>query len=516
MKNQKKIITPFINKRLRRIGLLCICLSGAIVAARAAIIRTPLSILFCMLPALIGIGLFVVNNPILIYWILVISSPFNDHLGISMGGINIRPYSLLASAGVASVLIFFTMGIHNELVGRARRNFLIFIPLILFVISKLSTQIILGDLPSGMTKLFSAKYSVFYFLLFITCFVIATFAGSRGIIYKSIGWWIHITNIIIVIAVFQILLSNIADYHFVHHRDVIFFGRPYSVFREPDVLGSFVGATTLIIIPLIISHVYILPKWYLKLSLYLNSLMVVILFVRAAWLGVIVSLGVWLLCMLKSRKIRESFVFINKAALVGLTGLLLLLILVPSFSNKLLSRFSSLAKPQAEGASEYRLRELEVMFLKSMPKDLSSRQLRTFLFGHGDFAWSYWAPLLLGENYDRAAVEKAEKSGAVLIHAGFNMALTIFFDNGLVGFIVFLSFFILLGYLFLKVYYYSDSEEDKAVLLSLFLPIVCVLICFQFSYDPITPFFWVLIGLFIAMRQKLTYCDNSGGKLNNE
>ena len=397
MKNIVGKITQHLKTKTRLIALVCICLGGAFVSARAAVVRTPFSLLLCILPALIGGGIFLVCNPILVYWLLVLTSPFNDHIGVGVGGLNVRSYSLLASAGISCILIFYIFNMHKNLIDRAKTNLPIFIPLILFTISKIATQATLSDLPSGMTTFFATKYSIFYILLFMTCFVVATFAGSRDIILKSLGYWIHITNLIIFIAIIQLLLSNIAGYHFVHHRDVIFFGRPYSVFREPDVLGSFIGATTVILIPLLISKVYILPRLYLQLSLYLNSVMLLILFVRAAWLGVIISLGVWLLCMLTTKKARVSFVFINKLVLLGITGLILLLILVPSFSNTLLDRFSSLAKPQEEGASEYRLRELETMFIKGIPSDLNTSQLKTFLFGHGDFSWSYWAPLLLGK-----------------------------------------------------------------------------------------------------------------------
>ena len=42
------------------------------------------------------------------------------------------------------------------------------------------------------------------------------------------------------------------------------------------------------------------------------------------------------------------------------------------------------------------------------------------------------------------------------------------------------------------------NKHDKALLMATFLPQIVILICFQFSYDPITPFMWILTGIHIA------------------
>ncbi len=493
--------------------LAAIC--GGVAASFAAVSKSPVVLGMCLFPVILLGFCFLVNKYTLVFWIIVLTSPFNDYLGLSLGGINVRPYNMLALFGIGCIFLFWGLKREPQLLSRAAKTLPLFIPLILLSISKIATVITLSEMPSGMGKVFSAKYSFFYILLYATCFIVVTFNKDRNSIKKAIKIWIHISNIIVFIAFMQIILSNVAGYHFVHHRDVIFFGRPYSVFREPDVLGSFLGATTVTLIPLLISKNYILPALYMRLSLAVHAVFLLILFVRAAWLGSMFALGLWIICMIATRRARPVFSFINKLALSGIVGALLLLILVPSFSDTLFDRFNSLTKPKGESASEYRMRELTTMFEKSLPQGIGTKEFRVFAFGHGDFSWSYWAPQLLGENYDRSAVDQAKKTGKILVHAGFSMALTTFFDNGAVGIILMLIFFALLFYIFFKALRKADSEYDRSLLYATFLPVACVLICFQFSYDPITPFFWVLVALFVAYRNEVIYVQPLAGDNND-
>jgi hypothetical protein len=438
------------------------------------------------------------RHPAALVWMLILTAPFNDHLGLRAGGINLRPYGLLAGMGMLYLLLL-TLGRRRQILGdRARRLLPLFLPLAALILSKLTTVVLLHDLPAGMGKLFPAKYAVFAGMLFATAFVTATFLDREERLLAVLRWWTHLANLILVIALVQILLSNAFGFHFVHHRDVIWFGRPYSVFREPDVLGSFFGATVLMVLPLLVYRRHLLSKQYLQGTLAAHSAMLLILFVRAAWVAVVAGLLIWIISAARTGRLQPLLRLLHRGLLAAVIGLLVLPILAPSFAAKLTGRLASLTQPKEEGASEYRMRELEAMVGKTLPRDASPASLRTFLFGHGDFAWSYWAPRLLGENYDRAAVERMEKGGEILIHAGFCMALTLFFDNGAVGWLLMLLFLLLLFRRFSEAIRRAADREETALLYCTFLPVACILICFQFSFDPITPFWWVMIGIFLA------------------
>ena len=138
------------------------------------------------------------------------------------------------------------------------------------------------------------------------------------------------------------------------------------------------------------------------------------------------------------------------------------------------------------------------MFNKALPGPLTS--MGTFVFGHGDLSWSYWAPTLLREQYDRGAIELMEAGHAVLVHPGFNATLCVFFDNGLAGLVFYLGFWFILIRDYIRHYRHLTRDTDRALLLATLLPVLCVFVCFQFSNDPITPFFWCLIGLSLAAR----------------
>jgi len=216
----------------------------------------------------------------------------------------------------------------------------------------------------------------------------------------------------------------------------------------------------------------------------------------------------WIISLIKIKSLNSAQSYFHKGIAGGAVMFGLILVLSPSFVTTLSERFLSLTKPKEEGASEYRMRELTAMVAKTA----NVRNPETLLLGHGDFSWSYWAPALLGENYDRTAVDKQKKTGKILIHAGFCMPMTILFDNGFIGLALFLLFVCLLlgGYWQTLTY---GTHSDKILTMVTFLPVLTILICFVFSYDPILPFLWVLIGLHLAA---VYHVQNSTSEARNE
>jgi hypothetical protein len=450
-----------------------------------------------LLPALAAGGLGLLARPEWLVWLTVLPSTANDHLGLNIGGLNLRMYNVLALAGLGwlSLNIAARLRVHARYI--AARHFILFLPLLLFAGSKMMSVVTMSEFPLGMTQIFSAKYVVFSVLLLLTAYVTLFMIDSRRLLEQLLRGWIHMANIVWLIAILQLLLSNILHFHLVHHREVIWFGRPYSVFREPDVLGSFVGATVLMVLPMLVWRSRLLPRRYLWATLAVHGMLLLILFVRAAWIGTLVGLVLWSVSALRLHRLKPVVSYFNRSMVAVLVTAALLPIFMPDFVQTLAGRFASLGDPTKESASEYRIRDLSTMVTQTLPDRLDPQAVERFLFGHGDFSWSYWAPYLLGENYDRSAVELMQAGHGVLVHPGFCMTLSIFFDNGAAG----LTFFLIFYAMFFRRYFgaleqlQGGDAEDQVLVVSTFLPIVCVLVCFQFSYDPISPFLWVLIGL---------------------
>jgi len=188
-------------------------------------------------------------------------------------------------------------------------------------------------------------------------------------------------------------------------------------------------------------------------------------------------------------------------------------IFIPSFSHIIVERFASIAAPNEESGSEYRNRELKVMARTTILGDRYCDNAITFLFGHGDLSWSYWGPFLLGENYDRNVVDQMKKGGGAIVHPGYNIALSALFDNGLVGLTLYSVFWIVYIVSYFKSLKNIIDKDAQVILTATFLPVICILICFQFSFDPITPFFWTLTGLHLAARYHFSFAPLEAKKV---
>ncbi|MDF7823985.1 hypothetical protein P4B35_08165 [Pontiellaceae bacterium B12227] len=483
--------------------------AGGLLAALAAAQHMLAAGAALLMPMLLAAGLLILSHPEWIVWLTVIPSTANDHLGISAGGINLRPYNVLALAGLGWLALNFMIKSRVRALTIFRTYFPLFLPLLAFAGCKVMSVVTMNKFPLGMTPIFSAKYVVFATLLLATAYVTLFMIERRQVLENLIKGWIHMANFVWIVAILQLILSNVWHFHFVHHRSVIWFGRPYSVFREPDVLGSFVGATVLMVLPMLAWRSKLLPARYLWFTLGLHSFLLLILFVRAAWIGTIVGLMVWAASAVRASRFKPVLTYMNRGMAIMVLLIFLLPFIAPGFTETLVGRFASLSNPTEESAGEYRMRELTTMVSQTLPDGFNSESVVGFLFGHGDFSWSYWAPYLLGENYDRAAVEIMQAGGAVLIHPGFCMTLSIFFDNGAAGLSCLIIFFILLSQNYFQTLekLRGRPKEDLVLVTVTFLPIVCVLTCFQFSYDPITPFLWAMIGMHIAATYFTTTTD---------
>ena len=96
------------------------------------------------------------------------------------------------------------------------------------------------------------------------------------------------------------------------------------------------------------------------------------------------------------------------------------------------------------------------------------------------------------------------------------MALTFLFDNGVLGLGLISVFFLLMAWRYLHLLKADLSREYKALLMATFLPQCVILICFQFSYDPITPFMWILTAVHIAWAYLGKRSLNNKGDIDYE
>ncbi|MCH2174254.1 MAG: hypothetical protein MK193_00830 [Lentisphaeria bacterium] len=495
------IIQRFLEIPLQKRLMIILSIIGSFLCAYIAVSKNIILVGIIILPIIIMAIIYLIRNPKVIIWTLIISSPFNDYLGFKIGIINVRTYTTLVLIGILCFLIQTIRSRDSKIIRRAENQLKIMWPLGSLIICKLFTLYIISDWPLGMNRMFVFKYIVLSTFLYLSCFVLSIFIDKKITIEKIILIWLHISNIVTIFGFIQIILSNTLGFNYVHHREVIFFGRPYSIFREPDVLGSFAAAAIVMVLPLIIYNSKIINKKYLFFTLLIQVMMVLGIFVRAAWIAVFVCILGWLIVAIPKKVSKPLLKYINITIIIGIIMAAFLPIASPKFANKLFARFATFTKPQNESASKYRIQEFDVIVKKISPDFSKTDEIQTFFFGHGDFSWTYWAPTILGESYDRTVVELMKSEGKVLVHPGFSMFLSVIFDNGIVGGGMYTLFWILIIRAFLTTFQKSIRRENQVLLLSTFLPVICIFICFQFSYDPISPFWWVMIGIYLATLQ---------------
>lgn len=462
--------------------------------------------------AILPLGLFLsagvlnwfLQHQSFIFWGILFSTPFNDHLSLKLGPLNLRSYTFFIFVGLLSLLLKLYHKSVEVSLNIGKKILPIFFPLIALALSKILTVFLLDSYPVGMTKKFILKYVIIQLLLYQLAFVTAVSVITIERFYQAIKALLYMANLIFIIAILQLVLSNVAGFHYVHHRDVIFFGRPYSVFREPDVLASFVAAIFMMAIPLYHSKKdYGISKKFLLVTLGLHALLLLILLVRAAWLATMCAFGFFIACLLFLKYLGEAGKIVKKVLFILLGSTLLLIVFAPALAGKIAARFGSIVdtKGQQESAKAYRKLELIAMFEQTIGKGLKGEAVGSMFFGYGDFSWSYWAPLLLGKDYDQDAEKNAGSEG-VLIHPGFNFVLSILNDNGLIGIFLYLLFW----YVLFKHFWNKLKDPkviDKHLLLTAYLPIMVMILCFIFSYDPITPFLWMLVGLYLGASYHL-------------
>ncbi len=93
--------TPLCSHRGNPRWPLVLSVVGALACAQAAANQSTLGMLTVVLLIAGSGALFLFTHKDLIFWLLVFTAPFTDKLGVNVGPANVRPYNLLACAGLA-------------------------------------------------------------------------------------------------------------------------------------------------------------------------------------------------------------------------------------------------------------------------------------------------------------------------------------------------------------------------------------------------------------------------------
>lgn len=433
-----------------------------------------------------------------IFWLIVWTAPFYDHLTVNMGGTNLRSYNGLTMLALVP-LFWNTMwkkpsrfqSVPPNLAGNG--NIFIFAPLALHIICKMISAITVIEKPNGNNVEFMLKNAIIGSILFLMCYVLVCCLQSRERLLKLLQANLILGIIIALIAFIQVAVSSIGIVEWVHQRELVSWGRPSATFREPDVLGSLHGAMLLMTLPLIVGKVHVLPKKWLYFSAAIHGFMILVVMVRAAWVAFVFGSMVWtfsLLCSGRAPVVRA----IAKKILISGAGLLVALsIAAPSALAILTDRFTSIFEPSTESASQYRIMEVEAMNRRMF--ELGAGDTRLMLLGNGEFSFTFWGPVLMGDAYNQDLKELGGDASK-LVHPGTNMIMAIIFDNGFIGLGLMVTFWLALAWRYVQ---YHTHPEIGPIAQATFLPFVAILTCFVFSYDPIFPSLWVFIATFIGL-----------------
>ncbi len=443
-------------------------------------------------------GIFILRHPALLLWMLVFSAPFNDYLYQNVGGLNVRPFALLAALGAIAIAWQLLARSTSRMAEIAWHYKGLIVIVALLVASKALTIYSLNVLPPRMTKIFCVKYVMFIALQFAASFVVACFIESPERLYQIVRGWMHVSNVVCLVAFVQLILANALGMdQYIWHREIISIGRPYSVFREPDVLGCYYAAFVVMLIPLLVAKVKFVSRPYLVTTLLTHSFFLVLIVVRGAWIAAIVFVALYVMLMVVTRRYHSVMPYLNGVLAVAVLAVMGLAMAAPSVTERIVGRFASLSNPTSESGSAYRIMELGYQFdMVKNPAQLTGTPM-TAVLGYGEFSWSYWAPYVIPEDdFDQTA--KTLGKNEVIVNAGFNMPLTVQFDNGLLGFGLYGVFFLVVSANFLTTLRRTHDPTRQTLLSATFLPVVAILVCYLFSYDPLFLTLWILLGIHLA------------------
>ena len=474
----------------RRVAIVCSALAAAVVAA-AAVTLHPVALAAAAALAGCAGALFIFRHPAILLWSLILTAPLTDYLGLYIGKTIVRPYEPLALLGVFWIVWQFLSRSQSVLRGTVvyyRGTLLI---LALYFMSKLLTVYALTVLPPNMTKYFVLRFIVLAALQMAAAFVCAGFISSLEQLKKILRVWVHVANAICLLALVQVVVSNVTPYNFVWDKDLSPLGRPYSVFREPDVLGCFYVSFLMLIFPLLVSKATFINRTYLWLSFAFNTLFFLLVVVRAAWIAGVICLMLYAILTAMTGRLKALMPYVNGAFALLMFAVLGLAMAAPKAIEKLSERLSTVAHPDSDSATAYRLMELKAQSEMAFhPQPANGGQMAVAL-GYGDFSWTHWRRVTCDpDNFRNVPKDLATD--------GFCMGLSVQFNNGLAGLALCGAFYLALTLNFLRVLKRAKDAQQQALLSGSYLSVLAMLICFQFSNDPLFLCLWIVLGFHLA------------------
>ena len=263
----------------------------------------------------------------------------------------------------------------------------------------------------------------------------------------------------------------------------------YFTMREPNVFGSFMILYFLLAFVLYVddlNSIYYFKKSYLRLVLVFTGISILLSFTRGAWLAVMLSVLIYYLFSLK--KIKENYFKIILMPLVVLAIIFFLSrVLKIEFLSYKLDNFVT----TKGGTSEGRL----WIWFKALDNWINQKN---YLIGNGTFSFASF-------------FNKGEYSASTNAWIG-NMPLTILHDSGIVGFILFFTFYIFLisgTIITLKKIYNNKYIQNKRFDIlfplnwGLVVGMIGIFIAFFFTVALNYTYPWLFMGLLTASNNLL-------------
>jgi putative inorganic carbon (HCO3(-)) transporter len=293
-----------------------------------------------------------------------------------------------------------------------------------------------------------------------------------------------------IIAALFISASLVSIYGIAQHFGYDFvpvsmYGQRFDVARSFATFGSatYFGAFLALILPvsLIFFVMYSsrsLPKWLTATTSFLSLIALLFTYTRAAWLGVAVSLFIFLFFLVKGRLLFKKFVTI--VLLVILVGLVITM--VPSYYQKysFKERIISIFKIGSESIAGRLLTwQAAVHMVASKP-----------MLGSGPDTFG-----LLFPKYRPSSWFKVRQTE--LTNKAHNNILQMAATTGILGLVAYLWLILVVLFKAFSVYRSSSQETQKVFILALSLGIVAYLVQLQFSFMEVSSTlpFWYLLGL---------------------
>lgn len=414
--------------------------------------------------------------------IFIYSLGFTEFLWIGVMGGYIRVYHILSVILLISFSFFY--------IHRIRKS-LIFKLLLLFIASNILCIVLIS--PDKIDSLRSFLLPVLLISISVNIAVLLqTRQLNANLFIKSI---MYITILVTMVGLLQIILYKFAGQLLVFSRSqvnqILLYSRPTSLFTEANTFGKFLAFCFLLLLPIIIDKGSYKQKVLLGVVLFT----VVIVMTRSAWLMLLVGVVVYIF-VFKRINLKKSL-----KAFALLSCVLLLVIMISErfgILDAIVERAQTLLEPKQtlmeDRSAIARIEQIKIAF-EIMPEDAA-----TFFLGNG------WGTML----YHIARSASDIKGGFnVLPESSSNIFVSIFFFNGVVGLIIFLSIVSRVLYICVK-FFKSTKEKNVYYYLSqgVFLAFIGIIVGGQIAYGFNAPQLWVVIGCAIFLECLMR--DNTG------